>query len=92
MYSVLRRELRVEHEVFNMRALQHLVRSAGGDVNYIKMSFILEIFRELSLLGVELVDPEYETYAFRYIPATQKTDLEKSALYRKLKADFGQRK
>ena len=91
VYSVLRRELRVEHEVFNMRALQHLVRSAGGDVNYIKMSFILEIFRELSLLGVELVDPEYETYAFRYIPATQKTDLERSALYRKLKADFGQR-
>lgn len=90
VYSSLRRELLLNHTDFSMHALQNLVKSSGTAVNYIKMSFILKIFSELSLLGVEVTDPEKETYTFRYVQMNQKTDLEKSEIYRKLKADFGQ--
>lgn len=91
VYSLLRHELRVEHEVFSIRALLHLLKNSGNRLNYIKLKFILLTFRELGLLGVEPVKggEEHEIYAFRYIPTKGKTDLDRSTIYRKLKTDFG---
>jgi len=95
VYSLLRHELRIEHEVFSMRALLHLLRTGGIRMNYIKLKFILLTFRELGILGVEPLkekDSEgSEVYAFRYIHLKQKADLEQSGIYRKLKYDFGMR-
>lgn len=90
VYSALRRELRVEHEVFSVRALQHLLRTGGVKIGYVKLKYILMIFRELNLLDVRKLDDEPEIFAFRYIYQHGKTNLEKSNIYRKLKADFGQ--
>lgn len=90
VYSLLRRELRLEHEVFGLRALLHLLKTGGVTMNYVKLKFIILIFRELGLLGVEMLrdDDGDELYAFRYIPMKTKTELERSGIYRKLKNDF----
>lgn len=91
VYTLLKRELRLEHEVFSLRALLHLLKSGGTSINYIKLKFIILILRELGLLGVEVLreDEDEELYAFRYIPVKTKTELERSGIYRKLKSDFG---
>ncbi len=89
VYNTLRHELRVEHEVFSIRALLHLLKTGGTRMNYIKLKFILMTFRELNILGVEQVNEEHEIYAFRYVHMKNKTNLDKSDIYKKLKAGFG---
>ena len=89
VYSLLRRELRVEHEVFSMRALLNLLASGGSTIGYVKLRFILSILDELNLIGVKLTDEEYEIYTFRYIAQDGKTSLDNSALFCKLKALIG---
>ena len=91
VYSTLRKELRVEHEMFSIRALQHLLKTGGLKIGYVKLRYILLTFNELNLLRVEEYDAEREIYVFRYIYQHSKTNLDKSNIYRKLKADFGQK-
>ncbi|MBR5632678.1 MAG: single-stranded-DNA-specific exonuclease RecJ, partial [Clostridia bacterium] len=88
VYNVLKRELRVEHEVYSIRALQHLLRSLGHNISYIKLKFIISVFRELNLLGVTELDAEREIYSFKYIYVKNKTSLDKSNILKKLKALF----
>ena len=88
IYNLLRKELRVEHEVFSVRALSHLLRTCGHLIPYVKLKYILMIFRELNLIGVEELDSEREIYSFRYIFVKNKTSLDKSSIYRKLKAEL----
>lgn len=91
VYSTLKRELRVEHEVFSIRALQHLMKTGGVKMGYVKLRYILLTFHELNLLHVESMDEENEIFVFRYVYQHGKTNLDKSNIYRKLKADFGQK-
>ena len=68
-----------------------LTREPGAPINYIKLKFILLTFRELSILGVEPLkeNEDHEIYAFRYVYMKNKTNLDRSGIYRKLKSDFG---
>ena len=86
VYSLLRRELRVEHEVFSIRALGNLLEANGTRIGYVKLRFIISILDELGLLGVTMTDEEYETFSFRYIAQNGKTSLDSSVLYQRLKA------
>ncbi len=91
VYSILRRELRVEHEVFSIRALLHLLKGAGVRIGYVKLRFILSIFSELNILNIRCLNEEAEVYGFRYVYLKTKANLDKSNIYRKLKADFCQK-
>jgi len=91
VYSVMKRELRVEHEIFSIRALLHLMKSHGYKIGYVKMKFILATFSELNILNIKKIDEEREIYAFKYVFMDSKTNLDKSNIYRKLKADYGQK-
>lgn len=88
VYNTLKRELRVEHEVFSIRALAHLLGSCGYNIPYVRLKFILMIFRELNLIGVEEIDSEREIYSFHFIFVKNKTSLEKSHIFRKLKSEL----
>ena len=88
MYNTLKRELKVEHEVFSIRALAHLMKSCGYVVPYVKLKNIIMIFHELNLICVEELDHEKEIYSFKYIYVKQKTALDNSTLYKKLKNGF----
>ncbi len=88
VYNVLKRELRVEHEVYSIRALEHLLRSLGHNISYIKLKFIISVFRELNLIGVTELDADREIYSFKYIYVKNKTSLDKSNILKKLKTLF----
>jgi len=91
VYSTIRRELRVEHEIFSIRALIHLMKTHGAKIGYVKMKFILMTFAELNILNIKKLDDEREVYAFKFVYMDSKTNLDKSNIYRKLKADYGQK-
>lgn len=91
VYNTIRRESRLEHEVFSLRALSNLLKSGGADIGYVKLRFIMLTFDELGILDVKELDEEKEIFAFRVIPVKGKTNLDKSNIYRKLKSDFGQK-
>lgn len=88
LYNILKKELRVEHEVFSIRALCHLLKTLGYVIPYVKLKFMVLIFRELNLIGVEELDAEREIYSFRYIYVKNKTSLDKSNIFRKLKLEL----
>ena len=89
VYNTLRRELRMEHDVFSIRALSKLLEDAGHDYSYVKLKLIIKVFQELNLLSVEEIDSNRELYRFKYIFIKNKTELDKSSLYRKIKQNFG---
>lgn len=89
VYSLIKQELKVEHEVFSLRALLNLMKTKGIHINYIKLRLILMIFRELNILGVDELNAEKEIFAFRMVYMKNKTNLDLSAIYTKLKNDFG---
>jgi len=88
VYNLLKRELRLEHEVFSMRALLHLLRISGNPINYVKLKFIIKVFQELNFLGVFEIDDDI--YRFSYVYVKNKTNLERSNIYKKLKCLYRQ--
>lgn len=91
VYSTVRRELRIEHEVFSIRALLHLMKTHGANIGYVKMKYILAVFSELNILNIKKIDEEREVYAFKFVYMDTKANLDKSNIYRKLKADYSQK-
>lgn len=85
VYSTLKHELHLEHEVFSIRALLHLLKSCGYDIGYVKLKFILKVFEELNLLGINEIDSEREIYRFSYVYVKNKTSLDKSNIFRRLR-------
>lgn len=88
VYNVIRREAKIEHEVFSIRALMNLLSSIGDKIGYVKLRFIMLVFEELNLLEIKELDAEHEVYAFKVIKTKTKTDLDSSPVLRKLKYDF----
>ncbi|MBR7181615.1 MAG: single-stranded-DNA-specific exonuclease RecJ, partial [Clostridia bacterium] len=57
VYTVLRREFRAGKDLFAERALLSLVNvGAPRAINYLRLKYILEIFRELQICGVDEVE------------------------------------
>ena len=85
LYSLLRRELRLEHSVYSVRALQHLLRTRGRMFSYTKIMLMLRVLGELHLITMEpLAEFDAEVYALECPPAKEKTNLERSPLYKRL--------
>lgn len=91
VYSTLKREIKLGHEVYSIRALRHLLRASGIHIGYCKLKFILSVFGELRILNVEIPDEEREIYRFRLVNAQGKTSLDRSVLLQKLRACAGDR-
>ena len=88
VYSTLKKELQMQHEVFSLRALRHdlITNNPGFQITYVKLRFILDILRDLALMGVE--ESPGEVFTFTYIPAQGKTSLETSRIYKQLLLDY----
>ncbi len=61
----------------------------SGEIGYIKLKFIIMIFKELNLISID--ETEYEVYKFNIRFGAPKTDLEKSSLLKKLRAQLRQK-
>ena len=60
-----------------------LSRIQGTDIGYVKLKFIVMIMKELNILSID--EYENEVYKFSVHYSSQKTDLEKSNLLRRLR-------
>jgi single-stranded-DNA-specific exonuclease len=85
VYTVLRREFRQGKDIFSERALLPMLNAgAPHPIRYGKMKYILEIFHELKICGVEEI--EDGVYRFDIYFNASKTNIEKSYLLKKLKS------
>ncbi|MBQ6893733.1 MAG: single-stranded-DNA-specific exonuclease RecJ [Clostridia bacterium] len=83
VYNFLRRRSRFGEDVFTVREM--LLREQPlRDLGYIKLRFIINILLELNIVGVEELSPE--KYSFKMHYQSKHTDLEKSAILRRLRA------
>ncbi len=85
VYTVLRREFRQGKDIFAERSLLPMFNAgAPHPINYGKMKYILEIFHELKICGVEEI--EQGVYRFDIYFNASKTSIEKSNILKKLKS------
>lgn len=91
LYNMLRRELRLERDTFTVRALCCLLSAEGHSMRYVKVKYIVRVFQELNILGVDETDRDGEVYKFKYIYVKTKADLDKSNILRKLRTSFIQK-
>jgi len=84
VYTTLKHELSLGHEIYSIRALRHLLGTKNYSVGYTKLTFILGIFDELKILQVEELDPERDVYYFRMVYGRGKANLEDSVLLQRL--------
>ena len=83
VYNFIRRRARFGEDVFTVREM--LLREAPlSAIGYIKLRFIINVLLEMNIVGVEEVGDE--KYSFKIHYQSKHTDLEKSALLRRLRS------
>ncbi len=88
IYNMLKREIQLEHEVFSIRSLHHLLSKNGVFMPYQKLKAAIVIFDEMGLFKVTELDAEREIYSFRYIRVNGKIDLEQSRLLSVMRKNY----
>ena len=85
VYTVLRRESRLGHDKLSDMTLYSLVEALSpGQVNYVKLQYILLILHELKVCGVERLEGGMNRFDVYFHAA--KTNLEKSSILHKLRS------
>ncbi len=87
VYTILRREFRQGRDTFPVRQLLAMINTAREEsVHYVKLKYILEVFHELRICGVE--ELEDDVYRFDIFFNASKASIEKSAILRRLKSQM----
>ena len=87
VYTALRREFRQGRDTFTLQALLAMVgANAPHPINYVKLRYIIEIFHELRICGVE--ELPNDTYRFDVFFNAAKTSIDKSAILRRLRSQM----
>ena len=55
-------------------------------MKYVKLKYIILVFQEMNILGVDKIEDKEDVYKFSYVYVKNKADLDKSTILRKLKA------
>lgn len=86
VYNVLRRESSMGHDTINEKILYSMLKgnNSKSAVSYIKMKFIMQVFTELNLCGIEETDDGY--YRFEIYFKSDKANLDKSYILKKLRS------
>ncbi len=83
-YNMIRRDIRMGNDSYSLRALMSKLKQAEHELSYIKIKFMLMIMREMNILTIEEIEPEF--YIFKLNNNNGKTDLDKSNILKKLRA------
>ncbi len=82
VYNFIRRRVRFGEEIFTVREM--LLREEPlSSLGYIKLRFIINVLLEMNIVGVEEIGEE--KYSFKLHYQSKHTDLEKSALLKRLR-------
>ncbi len=83
VYTLVTNSFRVGNNTLTHREIIHkLSKNEHCSIGYVKLKIIIKVFIELNLLGIEEIKPEVYKFTVKY---TQKTNLDKSNLLRRLK-------
>lgn len=83
VYNFIRRRVRFGEEEFTVREMLQRDEQIGA-IGYIKLRVILNVLFEMNLVGME--EPSPEKFIFKLHYQNKRTDLEKSAILRRLRA------
>lgn len=87
VYTLLRKEFRMQHTCFPIRRILSMLTVAGVEgIGYIKLQMILRIMQELQLCDIEEAGEDRYVFSFSFQPA--KTSIEKSNILRKLRSQL----
>lgn len=87
VYNHLNLSSRIGKNVYRyMRLLLDLSNGNDSSLNYVKIKFIIHIFRELNIVNIEFIDDF--SFAFRFSYPKVKTNLDKSSILKKLKQQY----
>lgn len=86
IYTVLRREYRLGHDVLSDRTILSLAHMAEPDrkINYVKLMYIFRVFRELKICSVEKISESLFGFEISFMQT--KTSIDKSSILKKLKS------
>ncbi|MBQ9120997.1 MAG: single-stranded-DNA-specific exonuclease RecJ [Clostridia bacterium] len=86
VYNFLRREFRAARDTMSLPQIVRMLSWQNCSIGYVKLKFIIRIFQELNLVGI---DEECEdVYRFSITYTKNKTSLDKSNIYRRLKSQY----
>ena len=91
VYNLIKREIRLGSETLSIRQLLKLLDQNGTRMRYVKLKYIILVFEEMNILGVDRINDKNEIYKFSYVYVKNKADLDKSNILRKLKSASLQR-
>ncbi len=91
VYNIVKKEIRLGHDTLSVRKIIYLLSQNGINIRYVKLNYIIAVFREMNILGVDLLDEANEIYKFSYIFVKNKADLDKSTILKKLKSSSVQK-
>ncbi len=85
VYTMLRREFRMGRDALTDRMMLSLLKTyePQRDINYVKLMYILKIFRELQICSIEKVGDGLFCFDISYNQS--KTSIEKSSILKKLR-------
>lgn len=88
VYNFLISAARMGKETYRIsRLLSDILRQdSSANINYVKLKFIIKIFRELNIINIEELDKL--SFAFHIGFSKNKTNLEKSSILKKLKSMY----
>ena len=88
VYTFVQNSARMEQTVFSMKELLHKLSYAHSGVNigYVKLKFIIMIFKEMNLITIEEREGEVYEFKMHYVPG--KINLDKSSILRKLRTQI----
>lgn len=84
VYQFVRRSIRQGQNIISHEAIRKgILATDHREIGYIKLKFIIRVLQEMNLLGIEEVSDE--VYSFRFYFSSNKVDLEKSTILRRLR-------
>ena len=90
-YNLLRSGARMGREIYRYSRLLTEIfdNNPSTKVNYVKLKYIVKVFRELNIVSIEELDNF--TFAFKITFSKNKTSLDKSNILKKLKSMYPKR-
>ena len=86
-YKFLQNSLHVGVDTFTHKELINKLSASGGnDIGYVKLKFIIMIFKEMNILQID--EFEDEKYRFKLHYSTTKKNLSKSSILKKLRSQM----
>ncbi len=83
VYRYIINEIRKGNSTVSVRSIEHRFRH-NERIGYVKIKFIIDIFRETNVIGIQ--DLGDDRYTFKQNYTRQKVNLDKSSIYKRLKS------